>query len=115
MTDSTRDPAEVAAWLRLTATPGVSALAGRRLLAKFGLPQTVLAQNLASLREVVDAKVACVLNAPPDAAMSALIECGTMPAVIGNSTGAVLTTRTTLPEPGVSSTQKKGRSQPSSV
>jgi DNA processing protein len=74
MTDSTRDPAEVAAWLRLTATPGVSALAGRRLLAKFGLPQTVLAQNLASLREVVDAKVACVLNAPPDAAMSALID-----------------------------------------
>ena len=48
-------------------------------------------------------------------AMSALIECGTMPAVIGNSTGAVLTTRTTLPEPGVSSTQKNGRSQPSSV
>ncbi|ABF10439.1 DNA processing protein [Cupriavidus metallidurans] len=74
MTDSTRDPAEVAAWLRLTATPGVSALAGRRLLAKFGLPQTVLAQNLASLREVVDAKVACVLNAPLDAAMSALID-----------------------------------------
>ena len=50
----------------------------------------------------------------PDSIME-LIECGTTPAVIGNSTGAVLTMRTTLPEPGVSRTQKKGRSQPSSV
>mmetsp|Transcript_12816 Transcript_12816/g.30210 ORF Transcript_12816/g.30210 Transcript_12816/m.30210 type:complete len:228 (+) Transcript_12816:162-845(+) len=57
-------------------------------------------------------------TSPPRTApevISLLIECGTTPAVIGNSTGAVLTMRTTLPEPGVSSTQKKGRSQPSSV
>ena len=32
---------------------------------------------------------------------SSLIEWGTTPAVMGNSTGAVLTMRTTLPEPGV--------------
>merc|ERR1712194_49956 len=57
-------------------------------------------------------------TSPPRTApevISLLIECGTTPAVMGNSTGAVLTMRTTLPEPGVSSTQKKGRSQPSSV
>ena len=47
--------------------------------------------------------------------MSWLIMSGTTPAVIGNSTGAVLTMRTTLPDPGVSRTQKKGRSRPSSV
>merc|ERR1719263_199525 len=47
--------------------------------------------------------------------MSLLMEPGTTDAVIGNSTGAVLTTRTTLPEPGVSRMQKNGRSQPSSV
>ena len=52
-------------------------------------------------------------TAPDD--MSLLMESGTTDAVMGNSTGAVLTTRTTLPEPGVSRTQKKGRSQPSSV
>ena len=32
--------------------------------------------------------------------MSVLMECGTTPAVMGNSIGAVLTMRTTLPEPG---------------
>jgi len=52
-------------------------------------------------------------TAPDD--MSELMACGTTAAVIGNSTGAVFTTRTTLPEPGVSKKQKKGRSQPSSV
>merc|ERR1719181_2048343 len=57
-------------------------------------------------------------TSPPRTApefMSLLMEPGTTDAVIGNSTGAVLTTRTTLPEPGVSRTQKNGRSQPSSV
>ena len=34
---------------------------------------------------------------------------------MGNSTGLVLTMRTTLPDPGVSKMQKNGRSQPSSV
>merc|ERR1719387_3438439 len=43
-----------------------------------------------------------------------LIEFGTTEAVIGNSMGAVFTTRTTLPEPGVSRMQKNGRSRPSS-
>merc|ERR1719326_1595873 len=52
-------------------------------------------------------------TAPVD--ISWLMELGTTPAVMGNSTGAVLTTRTTLPEPGVSRMQKNDRSRPSSV
>lgn len=73
MTESTREPAEVAAWVRLTATPGVSAQTGRRLLAAFGLPQAVLAQDAARLREVVEPAVAGTLCAVPDAATSARI------------------------------------------
>lgn len=73
MTESTRDPAEVAAWVRLTATSGVSAQAGRRLLAAFGLPQAVLALDAARLRDAAEPGVARALAAPPDAAMSARI------------------------------------------
>merc|ERR1719440_2199312 len=57
-------------------------------------------------------------TSPPRTAPSAipwLMECGTTPAVIGNSTGLVFTMRITLPAPGVSRMQKNGRSQPSSV
>jgi len=72
MIESTRDPADVAAWLRLTATPGVSAQSARRLLAAFGLPQAVLEQDAARLREVVEPGVARALCAPPDTAMAAL-------------------------------------------
>ncbi|WP_423192632.1 DNA-processing protein DprA [Cupriavidus sp. H18C2] len=73
MTDTTRDPAEVAAWVRLTATPGVSAQAGRRLLAAFGLPQALLALDAARLREAAEPAVARLLAAPPDADVSARI------------------------------------------
>mmetsp|Transcript_819 Transcript_819/g.1175 ORF Transcript_819/g.1175 Transcript_819/m.1175 type:complete len:208 (-) Transcript_819:444-1067(-) len=57
-------------------------------------------------------------TSPPRTAladMSGLIKCETTEAVIGNSTGAVFTTRTTLPDPGVWRTQKNGRFRPSSV
>ncbi|SDD13317.1 DNA protecting protein DprA [Cupriavidus sp. YR651] len=62
------------AWLRLTATPGASVAAVRRLLSAFGLPQAVLAQDVASLCTVVEPAVARRLAAPPDAAMAALID-----------------------------------------
>ena len=52
-------------------------------------------------------------TAPED--MLWLMECGTTEVAMGNSTGLVLTMRTTLPDPGVSKMQKNGRSQPSSV
>lgn len=74
MTESTCDPAEVAAWLRLTTTPGVTALTARRLLAAFGLPQAVLAQAPARLREVAGAAAVRALCAPPDADMAARID-----------------------------------------
>mmetsp|Transcript_14909 Transcript_14909/g.37186 ORF Transcript_14909/g.37186 Transcript_14909/m.37186 type:complete len:264 (-) Transcript_14909:147-938(-) len=48
-------------------------------------------------------------------AMFSLMTYGTTEAVMGNSTGDVLTTRTTLPDPMVSKKHKKGRSRPSSV
>mmetsp|Transcript_14906 Transcript_14906/g.37179 ORF Transcript_14906/g.37179 Transcript_14906/m.37179 type:complete len:264 (-) Transcript_14906:147-938(-) len=48
-------------------------------------------------------------------AMFSLMTYGTTEAVMGNSTGDVLTTRTTLPDPMVSKKHKKGRSSPSSV
>ncbi|GJG96234.1 DNA-processing protein DprA [Cupriavidus pauculus] len=73
MTESTRDPADVAAWVRLTATPGVSAQAGRRLLAAFGLPQAVLALDVARLRDAPEPAAARALAAPPDAEVAARI------------------------------------------
>jgi DNA processing protein len=36
---------ELAAWLRLTLTPGVGNATARKLLAAFGLPQAVFAQT----------------------------------------------------------------------
>merc|ERR1719291_1260303 len=59
-----------------------------------------------------------ITTSPPKTAcedMSVLMEWGATAAVMGNSTGAVLTMRTTLPDPGVSRMPKKGRSRPSSV
>ena len=56
-----------------------------------------------------------ITTSPPPEDISWLMEFGTTAAVMGNSTGAVLTTRTTLPDPGVSRMQKNGLSKPSSV
>lgn len=47
------DDAELAAWLRLTATPGVGREAARRLLGAFGSPDAVLAATIAARRAVV--------------------------------------------------------------
>merc|ERR1719231_379174 len=59
-----------------------------------------------------------ITTSPPSTTsedMSWLMRWGTTAQVIGNSAGAVFTTRTTLPEPGVPRKHRKGRSQPSSV
>ncbi|RZT38408.1 DNA-processing protein DprA [Cupriavidus agavae] len=73
MTVSTCDPADVAAWVRLTTTPGVPARTARNLLAAFGLPQAVLAQDAARLREVAEPAAVRALLGPPDDAMAARI------------------------------------------
>ena len=44
---------ELTGWLRLALTPGVGDLTARRLLAAFGLPETVFSQSAANLRQVV--------------------------------------------------------------
>jgi DNA processing protein len=59
------DREELAAWLRLTLTPGVGPQTGRRLLAAFGLPQQVFTQSHAALEQVAGAAVAAALRQPP--------------------------------------------------
>ena len=54
---------ELAAWLRLLLTPGVGNETARKLLAAFGLPQTVFAQSLTALQIVVGARIAYRLDA----------------------------------------------------
>ncbi|WP_243736962.1 MULTISPECIES: DNA-processing protein DprA [unclassified Cupriavidus] len=70
--DSTREPPDVLAWLRLANAPGVGPVAMRRLMAAFGLPQQVLAQSVAALSAVVPARLARAVLAAPGAAVSAL-------------------------------------------
>jgi DNA processing protein len=71
---STRDAAELAAWLRLTETPGVGPVAARQLLAAFGLPQDIFAQPYSALAKLLPERQARALLAEPDAALAALIE-----------------------------------------
>lgn len=56
---------ELAGWLRLTLTPGVGPDAARRLLAAFGLPESIFAQRADALRQVVSAAQAEALATPP--------------------------------------------------
>lgn len=64
-TDSHLSDAELAAWLRLALTPGVGNTAARRLLARFGSPQVVLAQTHSALQACVSAAQATALTSPP--------------------------------------------------
>ena len=65
--------AELAAWLRLTLTPGVGADTGRRLLAAFGLPMAVFDAPAAALRQVASPAQTVALQAQP-ADLAALLE-----------------------------------------
>ena len=65
----TRDADDIAAWLRLTAAPGIGPTAAHRLLAAFGLPQQVLAQPLSTLATVIPKPLALGLLAPPGQAL----------------------------------------------
>lgn len=56
---------ELAAWLRLLATPGVGRETARRLLAAFGSPQAVFAAGELPRRSVVGVAVAAALTEPP--------------------------------------------------
>ncbi|WP_291932096.1 DNA-processing protein DprA [Limnohabitans sp.] len=59
-------PEELGAWLRLVLTPGVGPESARRLLAAFGEPQAIFAQNETALCQVVSAKQAQTLRLMPD-------------------------------------------------
>jgi DNA processing protein len=64
---------ELAAWLRLSAAPGIGDATARRLLAAFGLPQAVFDQEGAALRQVLSANQVQALRAEPDVAVQAAI------------------------------------------
>jgi DNA processing protein len=65
---------DTAAWLRLQLTPGVGAVASRRLLAAFSLPQNIFQQSPSALREVVSEKQTQALLQEP-ANFSAALHC----------------------------------------
>ena len=64
---------ELAAWLRLTLTPGVGNATARRLLAAFGLPTDLFAQPASALAQVVGHTQAASLKAEP-AGLAQLVE-----------------------------------------
>ena len=60
-------PDELAAWLRLSLTPGVGNGSARRLLARFGSPQHIFTQSMAALQTCVSpAQAAQLVQLPPD-------------------------------------------------
>jgi len=60
------DRDELAAWLRLTLTPGIGNQAARRLLVAFGLPQAIFGQSLQALQTCVGAAHATALQNEPE-------------------------------------------------
>ena len=64
---------ELAAWLRLTATPGVGPATCRALLAAFGLPDAVLSATREQLLRVVSHPIVDALRSQPDASLADLI------------------------------------------
>ena len=56
---------ELVGWLRLTLTPGVGNSAARKLLAAFGLPQSIFTQTTAALSQVVSPLQASELRREP--------------------------------------------------
>ncbi len=61
------DAADLAAWLRLSLTPGIGNQRARQLLRAFGLPQHIFESSQAALGTVVSAAQAQSLSAPPPA------------------------------------------------
>lgn len=67
------DRDELAAWLRLTCTPGIGDLTARRLLVAFGLPRHIFEQPLPVLRTCCRPAQATALQVEPDG-LAALVE-----------------------------------------
>lgn len=67
------EPAERAAWLRLTLTPDLGPRTARQLLAAFGLPDAIFAAGRAALARHLPAALAAVVAAPPAAAVATAV------------------------------------------
>ena len=63
---------ELAAWLRLTSTPGIGNVSARRLLAAFALPQSVFTQSAAALAAVVSPAQVQALQTVPTGCVAQL-------------------------------------------
>jgi len=61
------DAADLAAWLRLSLTPGIGNQRARQLLRAFGLPQQIFESSLSALGAVVSPAQALALSRPPPA------------------------------------------------
>ena len=61
------DAADLAAWLRLSLTPGIGNQRARQLLQAFGLPQQIFESSLSALGAVVSPAQAQALSQPPPA------------------------------------------------
>lgn len=57
---------ELAGWLRLALTPEIGSITARRLLASFGLPATLFAQDAEALAQVAGPAAAAVLGKEPE-------------------------------------------------
>ncbi|MDP3842767.1 MAG: DNA-processing protein DprA [Oxalobacteraceae bacterium] len=67
-------PEELALWIRLEQTPGVGPETARKLLAAFGLPESIFSSSFSALHKVVSQRVAHALLALPSDATLALID-----------------------------------------
>jgi DNA processing protein len=91
--------AELAAWLRLTLTPGVGDIAARQLLAAFGLPQNIFCQSREALSQVVTAAQATALLKEPDKLSELVSATWTWLHTVDSETPAVLRKIVTLGDP----------------
>lgn len=57
---------ELSAWLRLTLTAGIGNISACKLLAAFGLPQTIFEQSALALEKIVSSSQAKALRSVPD-------------------------------------------------
>ncbi len=73
MTVEAIDADELAAWMRLTATPGLGPAGCRALLAAFGLPDVILSATREQLLRLVSPSIAEALRSQPDASLAELI------------------------------------------
>ena len=68
------DEEELAAWIRLQMTPGVGILTAHKMLSAYGLPQNIFTTPYEEIARIVSPKMADVLYAPVDPAITEQIE-----------------------------------------